>query len=286
MNTIDKTSGLFEEEKKNRLLLKLSDNQKKALKNGSIGLGGVLFGASIMPLYGITKDNISTDEPIVDEPNVSIETELPMANVEDEMSFSDAFAAAREEVGAGGFFEWRENTYNTYYKEEWEAMSEKEQADYLASVEKATPTETMTEYTETTITIEVVEEDIPELEPIVGVDDLDEDGVIDAVAIDEDHDGYADVVALDVNGDGIADGIAYDEDFDGDIDVLVIDSGQDGFEENIDVEDMDGMVSMDDFIIMDEEEEETPEDVDIAYHDDIDIINVDDDIDDTDDIDL
>ena len=46
--------------------------------------------------------------------------------VNDEMSFSQAFAAARAEVGAGGAFEWRGQIYGTYYADEWEAMSDDE----------------------------------------------------------------------------------------------------------------------------------------------------------------
>ena len=46
--------------------------------------------------------------------------------VNDEMSFSQAFAAARAEVGAGGAFEWRGQIYGTYYADEWESMSDDE----------------------------------------------------------------------------------------------------------------------------------------------------------------
>jgi hypothetical protein len=44
----------------------------------------------------------------------------------DDMSFSEAFAAARAEVGANGVFEWRGGYYGTYYAEEWAEMP----ADY------------------------------------------------------------------------------------------------------------------------------------------------------------
>lgn len=45
------------------------------------------------------------------------------ASPDDSMSFADAFASARREVGAGGVFEWRGGVYNTYYKEEWNQLS-------------------------------------------------------------------------------------------------------------------------------------------------------------------
>lgn len=56
-------------------------------------------------------------------------------NVNDDMSFGQAFAAARREVGAGGVFEWHGHAYGTYYKEEWDAMSEAEKHQYFANVD-------------------------------------------------------------------------------------------------------------------------------------------------------
>jgi hypothetical protein len=52
-------------------------------------------------------------------------------HVTDEMSFEDAFKTARQEVGPGGYFEWNDHLYNTYYKEEWEAMSKEEREEYV-----------------------------------------------------------------------------------------------------------------------------------------------------------
>lgn len=50
--------------------------------------------------------------------------------VNNEMSFGEAFAAARAEVGSGGAFEWRGNVYSTYTAEEWNSMSEEEIEEY------------------------------------------------------------------------------------------------------------------------------------------------------------
>lgn len=68
----------------------------------------------------------STSEisPIVDD-QVSVATA-----VDDDMSFSQAFAAARAEVGPGGVFEWHGNLYGTYTAEEWDNMSAEERDDY------------------------------------------------------------------------------------------------------------------------------------------------------------
>lgn len=57
---------------------------------------------------------------------------LPVADsVNDSMSFSEAFSAARAEVGPGGVFEWRGNVYNTYYADEWNSMSEEDKSEFI-----------------------------------------------------------------------------------------------------------------------------------------------------------
>ena len=52
----------------------------------------------------------------------------------DNMSFRDAFGAARAELGAGGVFRWHGNIYNTYTAEEWNAKTAKEQDDFAEQV--------------------------------------------------------------------------------------------------------------------------------------------------------
>ena len=59
-------------------------------------------------------------------------------SVDDSMSFGEAFAAARHEVGAGGLFVWHGQTYGTYYKEEWDAMSDADKDEYWANVNHTT----------------------------------------------------------------------------------------------------------------------------------------------------
>ena len=50
---------------------------------------------------------------------------VSLAKVDTEgMSFNEAFAAARAEVGSGGVFEWRGGYYGTYYENEWAEFSD------------------------------------------------------------------------------------------------------------------------------------------------------------------
>src|SRR5690606_24431245 len=97
---------------------------KSLLGFAASGVGGVALGAVLMSFTnGFVKEKSETKPAEENEENVieiPIYTSAPFSDsAHDFMSFSDAFAAAGKDVGAGGFFEWRGNTYNTYHKEEW-----------------------------------------------------------------------------------------------------------------------------------------------------------------------
>jgi hypothetical protein len=48
----------------------------------------------------------------ITEPKHFNGAEIPIAHgIDDSMSFSEAFAKARQEIGAGGVFEWHKNVY-------------------------------------------------------------------------------------------------------------------------------------------------------------------------------
>ena len=60
----------------------------------------------------------------------------------DDMDFETAFNIARAEVGPGGVFEWHGKSYNTFYEEEWNALSDNSKEtfdgyDWLSEIEKA-----------------------------------------------------------------------------------------------------------------------------------------------------
>lgn len=55
------------------------------------------------------------------------------AQVSEELSFADAFTAARAQVGPGGVFTWHGNLYGTYTEAEWNAMSAEQKADFAAA---------------------------------------------------------------------------------------------------------------------------------------------------------
>ena len=61
---------------------------------------------------------------------------LAVADVDDSMSFGEAFASARYAVGPGGVFHWRGGIYNTYSSSEWAQMSA---ADRAAFADRVSP---------------------------------------------------------------------------------------------------------------------------------------------------
>jgi hypothetical protein len=55
------------------------------------------------------------------------------------MSFSQAFEAARAQVGAGGVFTWRGNIFNTYTADEWKAISNEDKHHFAEQVKPEVP---------------------------------------------------------------------------------------------------------------------------------------------------
>lgn len=106
-----------------------------------IGLGGVtgiLMGAGT--IYAANAMAAEGGEVPVEDENVGEvssndgTSEVKVANVTPGKSFSQAFAEARAEVGPGGVFHWHGGIYNTYTKEEWDAMSAEEKQEFAENV--------------------------------------------------------------------------------------------------------------------------------------------------------
>lgn len=276
--TIDQKNQNQASPKKGRFILRnLSASQKNALLSGGSGLVGLMGGGGIFSLFGFKSVNDTNTEPPTPDTDtdtdtetteidtspempVIVYTEAPFAeSVHDEMLFNEAFASARKELGQGGFFEWRGNTYNTYYREEWEALTDDQQEAFMASVHNSTDYESIQDLAETEPPSPVEEPDIIDTTPdITGeavspvaeatpvatdadivveeVDtdsyqmDINQDGIIDAVAIDTDRDDYVEVIAVDTDLDGLPDTYMLDADDSNTIDSVIIDDMQDGLQ--------------------------------------------------------
>ncbi len=121
----------------------LTEKQKNILIASGVGVAGVSMGVIAMSLMGVTEASEKEVNPpiIPGDGNECVEiiiyTDAPfVTGITDSMSFTNAFQTARQEVGAGGVFEWRGNLYNTYLKEEWEVMSSEQKADFFSSLDK------------------------------------------------------------------------------------------------------------------------------------------------------
>lgn len=118
--------------------VEVKDAKPSLWKRAAIGGGaGLLIGGVATMLMGMKK----ADEPEPDKNDENAtqdasrpdwaDDEIPIASsVNDDMSFGEAFAAARAEVGAGGAFEWHGQVYGTFTAAEWNAMSPAEKAEY------------------------------------------------------------------------------------------------------------------------------------------------------------
>lgn len=109
------------------------------------GVSGILFGsASAYAAAAVSDmsedgDNADGSQDDVAEDQVEVED---VSLINDDMSFGEAFAAARAELGPGEVFQWRGNMYNTYTAEEWDAQQGSEpeevesvEVEVIASVE-------------------------------------------------------------------------------------------------------------------------------------------------------
>jgi hypothetical protein len=120
-----------QEEEKNDVIAAPKKGGKNTLKGAAIGaVGAAGLGAAAFSLMAFKDPDEPVANPTPGQPQPVLEpvgfdgANVPMAgNVTDDMSFSQAFAAAREEVGPGGVFQWHGNTYGTYYANEWQALS-------------------------------------------------------------------------------------------------------------------------------------------------------------------
>ncbi|MGM9817336.1 MAG: hypothetical protein ACI304_09835 [Lepagella sp.] len=114
-----------------------AQKKKSVLKRSLIGAGaGLLVGGVATLTMGMAKADSDSDSENGESDNNRdhlsnpdwVDDQIQVATgVTEDMSFGEAFAAARAEVGPGGCFEWHGNVYGTYTADEWNGMSAAEQ---------------------------------------------------------------------------------------------------------------------------------------------------------------
>ena len=220
----------------------LSNGQQEKKKEGSAwkqvtlgGVSGILMGAGLLYAGQAAAQELGKEEileegktedvtaPEPGETSHTLENGLKVAAVNDDLSFDEAFAQARAEVGPGGVFHWHGGIYNTYSVDEWNAMTVEQKQDFAQQVqpeirpdELSTPTDANTHvvvehhvyHHEGTSTATEVHETAAASEDVQVVDqqtaqNFEQDGDVHIV-------GYANVdghlaVGYDTTGDGQAD---------------------------------------------------------------------------------
>lgn len=199
---------------------------KKAAGMAGIGAAGIAGGIGLSAMA--SADDAKESADLAEKHTVKPVGDVKVAEVNDDMSFSEAFASARKQVGAGGVFEWRGKQYGTYYKTEWDSMSQAEKDRYAANVFGTSSSKSSTTPVQEQLQHDISPEDLADntQSPVSGEDVkgelvgvqtvTDENGnpmtIVAAkinghnsVFVDADVDGYVDVAAMDANADGVLD---------------------------------------------------------------------------------
>lgn len=106
----------------------LADGSGDGNGNGGDNASTSAVATAIPASFAGTGTGTGSDVAVIDgEPRLA-------TTVTDDMTFDEAFAAARTEMGPGDYFEWHGNYYNTFYQQEWEGMTETEHQAFVASL--------------------------------------------------------------------------------------------------------------------------------------------------------
>ena len=183
-------------EVKNQIVLKnLTRRQKELLSSAGVISAGIGLGGGLFTLYSMDEPDIiptmqnpeemespqanldsSASVNVInpkEEQNESVIllTKNPVQEISDEnASFSEAFKIARSINGPGGWFIWKDNVYNTYYKEEWQSMPQSEKNEYLASLDVQNTSDPMPPVVNAEIIGEPTDTEQGEIEDVTNVE--------------------------------------------------------------------------------------------------------------------
>ena len=219
----DEQTTIIEEEVNEVQEPKKTSKWKKTAAMAGVGAAGIAGGIGLSAMA--SADDAKESADLAERHTVKPVGDVKVAEVNDDMSFSEAFASARKQVGAGGVFEWRGKQYGTYYKTEWDSMSQAEKDQYAANVfgtssskssstpeqeqlQHDIPSENLADNTQSPVSGEDVKGELVGVQAVT-----DENGnpmtIVAAkinghnsMFVDADVDGYVDVAAMDANNNG------------------------------------------------------------------------------------
>ena len=222
-NPITESTAVNSEVKKNGM----SPLWQSVLVGGVPGILIGAFGHSIIEDIHARGPKVEPNhgEDPQNEPEVDTTIEILEAHsVTDDMSFSEAFTAARNEVGPGGAFVWHGQVYGTYRGDdpEWQEMSAEARAEHSqAIISQVHPSPYTPNQNEPLI--EVVEDGItPAATPATSEDSQDGEVDIHIVSVEQ---GQTEDGTLITVGYGEANGQYaqfVDSDGDGEVDTVLI----------------------------------------------------------------
>lgn len=99
------------------------------------GVSGIALGGVMAEAIAITSHkscNEENGETALTEVDgfALVDNSIPVAQVSDTMSFSDAFNSAHGQVGPGGVFVWHGQVYSTFTEDEWNCMTYVERKEF------------------------------------------------------------------------------------------------------------------------------------------------------------
>lgn len=225
---------------------------------GAAAAGG--SGATILTSAAIKDgDQVDPETPELDD-NVPAWSDGDVAVASgnyDDMTFSQAFAAARAEVGPGGAFEWHGKVYGTYLREEWQNMTAEEKSEWQShfSWSHHAPASEHNANLAQADSHQVEHQEIADNKDDIRVDskEAEEVPVVEVIGVAHMEDMGANVAVLSVDDSEV---MLVDADLDETFDVLVADANGDGDisgnevvdiqDSNITVADLGGFTAPDD----------------------------------------
>lgn len=247
---IEENSPKEQIDSQQQVLQTKSNGKRISILSAASAFAGAAIGvATSAAASTIKNENDATD--IIDDKEVEENAETPspdqviLANDEgiryahvDAVSFNDAFAQARQQVGPGGVFEYNGRLYGTYYAEEWANMSSMEKAEYQRRVYEmpSSQHDALQDSNAESVVAHSSDQSIPANSEMISAEPVDNDiKVLGIEAVHNDYGQVMNIALVESEGDHA---LLIDVDNNGSIDVLIHDDNEDGLIDESEIHDI------------------------------------------------